>query len=128
MKVWEHKPAEQGFNNNGERLAYQTEKTLTELGDKVPEGEKENIESQVAALRKALEDEDAAEIKQLSDALQNAFNALSQQRNAQEQDGASSAGGPGDFPNYGGDGAAPNGSAPTSEEEGDVVEGEFTDA
>ena len=114
--------------NQGDSLAYQTEKTLTELGDKVPAGEKENIESQVAALRKALEGEDATEIKQLSDALQNAFNALSQQLNAQEQDGAAGGGGTGDFPNYGGDGAAPNGSGPATEEEGDVVEGEFTEA
>ncbi|MDH3943130.1 MAG: molecular chaperone DnaK, partial [Anaerolineae bacterium] len=81
--------------NQGDSLAYQTEKTLTELGEKVPAAEKSNIEAQVAELRKSLEGEDAGEIKQLSENLQNAFHALSQQLYAQEQAGA--AGAPGDF-------------------------------
>ena len=32
--------------NNADSLAYQTEKTLNELGDKVPAGERQNIQSQ----------------------------------------------------------------------------------
>ena len=62
----------------------------------------------------------------LSENLQNAFHALSQQMYAQEQSAPSP---DGDFPNYGGNGPAPNGSGHNPEEDEDeVVEGEFTEA
>ncbi|MBN2499643.1 MAG: molecular chaperone DnaK, partial [Anaerolineales bacterium] len=41
--------------NNADSLAYQTEKTLGELGDKVPASERDNIQSKVSELRKAAE-------------------------------------------------------------------------
>ncbi|MDH5507950.1 MAG: molecular chaperone DnaK, partial [Anaerolineae bacterium] len=104
-------------------LAYQTEKTLKDLGDKVPAGERENISGQVKALRQAIEGDDAAKIKSLSEALQNAFHALSQQLYAQDQAAPQD-----NFPNYGGNGTAPNGSGHSPEDEGEVIEGEFTEA
>jgi molecular chaperone DnaK len=120
--------------NNADSLAYQTEKTLKELGDKVPAGEKSSIESQISELRKAAEGEDIQQIKQKSDALQNAFHALSQQLYAQgqaPQGGAAPGGMPGsDFPNYGGSGNGNgNGSGGSNpDDEGEVVEGEFREA
>jgi len=117
--------------NNADSLAYQTEKTLKELGDKVPASEKANIEAQIKELRELIETDDIDKIKQKSEAVQNAFHALSQQLYAQE--GAQPGGMPGqgmpgsDFPNYGGQ--APqgsNGDGSSKDEEGDeVIEGEF---
>ena len=84
-------------------------------------------------LRGVSESNEIATIKEKSDALQNAFNALSQQLYAQEggQSGAAPGGAPGEgFPNYGGANGNENGNGPTpdSDDEGEVVEGEFTEA
>ncbi|MGH2582279.1 MAG: molecular chaperone DnaK [Anaerolineales bacterium] len=99
--------------NTADTLAYQTEKTLKELGSKVPASESANIEAKVKELRQALEGEDKDKIKRLSDELQNAFHALSQQLYAQGQPGAA--------PNGNGGGRKPD-------DEGEVVEGEFREA
>ena len=117
--------------NNADSLAYQTEKTLKELGEKVPADEKSNIEAQIKSLREAAQGEDLNKIKQQTEALQNAFHALSQQLYAQEGQQQQAAGAPGaDFPNYGGQGA-PGGNGSTSkddkDDEGEVLEGEFTE-
>jgi molecular chaperone DnaK len=73
--------------NAGDSLAYQTEKTLNELGDKVPEGDRESIEGKVSELREALEGDDIERIKQLTEEVQQASHALSQQLYAQEGEG-----------------------------------------
>ncbi len=106
--------------NTGDGLAYQTEKTLGELGGKVPAGERSNIEAKLKELRTALEGEDKDAIKRLSDELQNAFHALSQQVNAQEQPGGSARNGNGHQNG--------SGNKPAGEDEGEVVEGEFREA
>ncbi len=117
--------------NQADSLAYQTEKTLKELGDKVPAKDQANIETQIKDLRKAAEGEDVNKIKQQTEALQNAFHAISQQLYAQQGPQAGAPGGmpggvPGnDFPNYGGQG---NGRASSSNDEGEVLEGEFTES
>ncbi len=100
--------------NTADTLAYQTEKTLRELGDKVPAAERQNITGKLEGLREAVKGDDAARIKRLSDELQNAFHALSQQLYASQaaQDGGST------YP--GGNGNGP--------EEGEVIEGEFREA
>ncbi|MBN2500969.1 MAG: hypothetical protein JXB38_09355, partial [Anaerolineales bacterium] len=70
-------------------------------------------------------------IKRLSDEVQNAFHAISQQLYAQQGQPQQASGMPGsDFPNYGqpgGNGKSTNGNG-HGEEEGDVVEGEFREA
>ncbi len=105
--------------NTADSLAYQTEKTLGELGDKVPANERQNIQSKAAELREALKGEDAAQIKRLSDELQNAFHALSQQLYAQGQPTQ-------DASQPGGNGHQTSSTKP--EDEGDVIEGEFRQA
>jgi molecular chaperone DnaK len=90
--------------NAGDSLAYQAEKTLSELGDKVPAGDRSKIESQITELREALKGDDLAEIKRLTEAVQQASYALSSQPEGEA--------------NGGGEG----------EGEGDVVEGEFREA
>ncbi len=107
--------------NTADSLAYQTEKTLKDLGDKVPAEERTKIESQIAELRGLLESGDKAMLQSKIETLQNTFHALSQQLYAQE---GQAAGAPGaDFPNYGGNGQNGNGHQP--DDEGEVVEGEF---
>jgi len=103
--------------NNADSLAYQTEKALRDLGDKVPQTERQQIENKLNSLKEAIKGEDLAHIKQLSDELQNAFHALSQQMYAQQQTqpGASTPPGSNDRSNG-------------SSDEGEVVEGEFREA
>jgi molecular chaperone DnaK len=104
--------------NTGDGLVYQTEKTLKELGDRVPAAERSSIEAKLKDLRASLESEDKEKIKRLSDDLQNAFHAISQQLYAQQ---AAQAGGAGAAQHANGNGAKPSA-------EGEVVEGEFRDA
>ncbi len=65
--------------NIGENAAYNSEKQLTELGDKVDEASKTEIEAAIKAVRESLESEDAETIKAKTDELQNAFHKVSEQ-------------------------------------------------
>ena len=55
--------------NTADGLVHSAEKSLAEFGDKVPESEKEQIESDIQALRTTMEGEDAAEITEKSNQL-----------------------------------------------------------
>ncbi len=100
--------------NQADSLIYQTEKSLTELGDKVDEATKANITEHVDKLKKAMEGEDAEPIKQASEELMKASHKLAETVYAQ------SAGGPGA---EGGAGGAQQTGQKKPEE--DVVEAEF---
>jgi molecular chaperone DnaK len=69
--------------NDADNLAYQIEKALRELGDKVPSAEKASIETKVNELKQAAQGEDVDKIKKLTEDLQHTFHALSQQLYAQ---------------------------------------------
>jgi molecular chaperone DnaK len=99
--------------NAGDSIAYQAEKALRELGDKVPSSDRDKIEKAIANLQEAIQGDDINKIKRLTEEVQQASYALGQQMYAQ-QEGPQAAGEPGD---EGG-----------PEEEGDVVEGEFREA
>ncbi len=99
--------------NQGDSLAYQAEKALKELGEKVPANDRQSIEQKIADLREAIKGDDIQRIKQLTEEVQQASYALSQQMYAQQAEPA-------------GEGT-PGGGAPGSDE-GDVVEGEFREA
>jgi molecular chaperone DnaK len=99
--------------NTADNLGYQLEKTLRELGDKVPANERTNIEAKISTLKQAAQSDDLASIKRATDDAQNAFHALSQQLYAQGQPQAQ-----GEGP------AAPGPSTPPGGDDGDVVEGE----
>lgn len=73
--------------NHAESVAYQTEQTLEELGDKVPENEKSDIEAAIAKVRevKDKEDSSAEEIKAAVDELMNKFQKISQEMYSQAQ-------------------------------------------
>jgi molecular chaperone DnaK len=96
--------------NQADSLVYQTEKTLRDLGDKVPEAERGNIESKLAELKQSLQGDDTEQTKRLSEEVQQAFHALSQQLYAQDGQQPQPEGGP----------SAP----PPSDGGDDVIDGE----
>ena len=64
--------------NQADSLAYSTEQTLKELGDKVPADVKKETEDAVAATKKALDGTDVDAIKAASEKLQDAAHKLAQ--------------------------------------------------
>jgi molecular chaperone DnaK len=92
--------------NTADTLAYQAEKALQNLGDKIPYEERTRIESQVNELRQAMNGDDINRMRQLSETLEQMVHSLGQQVRATE-----TAGGPGGEDN------------PPSDD--DTVEGEF---
>jgi molecular chaperone DnaK len=105
--------------NTADNLIYQTEKAIRELGDKVPDSERSNIESKVEELKQVMQSDDVDKIKKLNEELQNAFHALSQQLYSQEQ------GQPAEDTNN--QSSEPSG-PPEGETDGDVIDGEVRDA
>jgi molecular chaperone DnaK len=101
--------------NTADNLSYQLEKTLRDLGEKVPAGERTTIEAKINDLKQAAQGDDINRIKKSTEDAQNAFHALSQQLYAQGQ------------PQPGAPGQAPDQpeAGPSSQPGGDdVVEGE----
>jgi molecular chaperone DnaK len=112
--------------NSADAIAYQTEKSLRELGDKVPESDRRTIEAKIEELKQALKGDDVQRMRQLTEEVQQASYALGQQMYAQQQ-GAPGTGDMGGAPGYGpmgGNGS--NGGYNTSDE--GVIEGEYTEA
>src|SRR4051794_14308994 len=104
--------------NVAENAAYQAEKQLEEMGDKVDSSAKEEITKAIADVRESLTSENAEEIKAKTDALQQAFHKVSEQiyQSAAEQQQAAGA--------AASDGAGHNGSGEAEEE---VVDAEVVD-
>ncbi len=105
--------------NVGENAAYQAEKQLEEMGDKVDSSAKEEITKAIADVRESLASENPEEIKARTDALQQAFHKVSEQiyQSAAEQQQTAGAGAA--------DGASANGGGTEAEEE--VVDAEVVD-
>ncbi len=59
--------------NAGENLVFQCEKAMTDLGDKINEDEKANIQSKIVALKEAVKTDNTDDIKAKTDELQKAF-------------------------------------------------------
>ncbi len=104
--------------NSADSLAYQAEKLLKDMGDKIPDDQRSNVEGKIKDLREALESDDTNRIQQLMDALQSDMQAIGQA--AYQQPGADPQSGSGPQ-------AAPGGEA-SAEDDEDVVEGEFREA
>ena len=83
--------------NEADSMIYQTEKTLKEMGDKVNAADKQRIEDAVAALKKAIEGGDTADIKSKTEALQQAAYKIAEEMYKQQgaAAGAAGAAGPG---------------------------------
>ena len=81
--------------NEADSMIYQTEKTLKEMGDKVNAADKQRIEDAVAALKKAIEGGDTADIKSKTEALQQAAYKIAEEMYKQQGTGAAGAAGAG---------------------------------
>jgi len=100
--------------NLAEQVAYQSEKQLEELGDKVDSSNKEEIEAAIKEVRESLDSESVEEIKAKTEALTAAFQKVSEQIYAAAQEQAAASG----------DGAAADGESSDEEE---VVDAEVVD-
>jgi len=103
------------LKNEAESLAYQAEKTLKDLGDKVTSEEKSRVESEIASLRSASEGSDPEATKKAVETLTKSLHELSQRLYAAQQD-------QGEAPSSGA--SAPEEGSATSEE---TVDAEFAD-
>ncbi len=103
------------IRNHADSLVYAAEKSLRELGDKVPESVKDDVEAKVQAVRDALAGSDVDRIKRATDELGTAMQQIG--ASMYQQPGAAPA--PDETPDQAGDGG------PSDE---DVVEGEFEEA
>ena len=92
--------------NEADSLIYATEKSLKDLGAKVSDAEKQNIETAVAELKKAVESDNTADIKAKTESLKQASYKLAEE--AYKQQGAQTGAGAADA------GAAGNGSDASS--------------
>jgi len=64
--------------NAGDQMVYQTEKTLEEMGDKLPTEDKSEVEGKLASLKTALSGTDTASIKAATEELTQAFYKVSE--------------------------------------------------
>ena len=106
--------------NEAENIVYQAEKLVSESGDKIPEDDKNAINTKVAALKEAISKDDAALIGTAKEDLQKTLNdaAAKLYQQAAPQGGA---------PDM--NGAQPNGGNPTGNNGGDpnVYDADITD-
>jgi chaperone protein DnaK len=105
--------------NNADNLAYQCEKQLKELGDKLDGAKKKEIEDAIASVREALKGNDTDAIRSASDALQTKFQSVSEElykaAAAAQQGGAQA----------GPQASADEASSEPKKADGDVVDAEF---
>ena len=86
----EKRKEEADLRNEADQMIFTTEKSIKDLGDKVAESEKNEVEGKIADLKKALEGTDIEDIKKKKDALQEKAYALAsrvyeeQAKNAQQ--------------------------------------------
>ncbi len=99
--------------NQADSLAYQTERLLRDLGDRVPSDEKLRIEQAISDLRDAINKNDISLIRQRMEALQQESYHLSQRLYEQASQ------------TYAGTGAQTGSSSSGSSAEGEVIDAEF---
>jgi molecular chaperone DnaK len=102
--------------NQADSLAYQLEKTLNELGDKVDGATRGDLEAKINDVREAIKSDDVTRIQRTMEALQQASMKLGEAMYEQ----------PGAAPGAASPGGNGTGTAAAGEE--DVVEGEFSEA
>jgi molecular chaperone DnaK len=113
--------------NQADALAYQAERTLRDLGDKVPAEDRAETERRVEAVRTALKGSDLAVVKSASEALVEQLQKVSTAAYQATAAAETAAGGP-DGPADGGeDQSSGDGGSPDQGNE-EVVEGEFKEA
>src|ERR1700730_3335699 len=115
------------IKNNADMLAYQSEKQLKELGDKISGDKKKQLEDAIKAVRDAIDKGDTDAIKRAYDDLQNKFQEVSADLYKQASAGAGGQAGPGPQPGpeAGGRPGTEQGAGARGGGNGDVVDAEF---
>ncbi len=72
------------IRNQGDQMVYQTEKTLEEMGDKIPAADKSSVESALGKLKETLKGSDIQAIKSATEELTKAFYAVSEKLYSQQ--------------------------------------------
>ncbi|EGB16543.1 chaperone protein DnaK [Pseudodesulfovibrio mercurii] len=106
--------------NQADTLVYTSEKSLRDLGDKVDATLKADIESKIEAVKKALEADDADQIKARADELAQASHKLAEQLYAQQNAQGANPGG------AAGAAGADAGSS-SAKDDDDVVDADYTE-
>ncbi len=97
--------------NNGDSMIHMTQKSLTELSDKVDAETKANVEREIESLKKALEGDDVENIKGATEKLTQASHKLAELMYAQASQQSGTTGGPEGGGAAGGPGAGAAGAA-----------------
>jgi len=113
------------IKNNADMLAYQCEKQLKELGDKISGDKKKQVEDAIAAVRDAINRNDTDAMKRTYDELQNKFQEVSAELYKQASAQAGPRPGPQPGPEAQPRGGAEEAAGPAKRGEGDVVDAEF---
>src|SRR5438874_778510 len=118
------------IKNNADTLAYQSEKQLKELGDKIPADKRKPVEDAIAVVREAINKNDTDAIKRAYDDLQSKFQDISAELYKQASAGQGAGAGPQPGPETQSrqSGSDRPGSQPQGEgarHDGDVVDAEF---
>ena len=106
------------LRNQAETLLYSTEKTMGELGDKLPEADKEKITAVSEQLRKSLEGDDPEAIRSDIEALTQASHKLAELLYSQASANPSGSDQPGDDQNQGG-------SSGSKQDDDNIVDAEY---
>jgi len=109
--------------NQADQLAYQAEKQMTELGDKVPAAEKTKVDELVKNIREAIRTEDDEKITSLTTELQQTLYAIGSSVYQQAGDGGDGGGG---TPPGGGSTGSTGGSSSSGGD--DVIDAEFSES
>ena len=105
------------IRNAADSLAYSTEKTLREMGGRVPADLKSEVEGKIAQVRSALQSGDIYQIRTAKEDLESALQRLGQAVYSQPGQGQGGYGGPGEPGGNGGEQGSPEG----------AVDGEFVE-
>jgi molecular chaperone DnaK len=104
------------LRNQGDSLAYQAEKLLKDMGEKIPADQRGQVEAKIYDLREAIQSDDKTRMQKSMEALQSDLQAIGQAAYQQEGQAPGAASGP----------QSSNGGS--GQEDEDVVEGEFREA
>jgi molecular chaperone DnaK len=111
------------IKNNADTLAYQAEKQLKDLGDKIPEDKKKPVEDAIKAVRDAINSNDTDAMKRTYDDLQTKFQEISADLYKQASAAQGAQAGPQPGPETQSRTGAEDGAGGRSD--GDVVDAEF---
>jgi molecular chaperone DnaK len=109
--------------NQADSVIYSTEKSMSDLGDKLDESTRQELQTKIQELKNTMEGEDAEAIKNATNELSQASHKLAEQLYQQQSQGGADAGATG----AAGGGEAGSGQSQSSGSDEDVVDADYTE-